>query len=80
MSKTPITSSPERIGITISDLEAELHAIWPSNLFTSSKMIDYLLAHDVPQTPTPLKSLVQAGGPWNWPSAKCSPFSVFLSQ
>ncbi len=80
MSRTPTNTPFAKIGITISDLLAELQAIWPSNLFTSSRIIDSYLSHADPQTPTPLNNFVQAGGPWNCPNVRCSLPGIFLSQ
>lgn len=67
-----MTSSFTKIGITISDFEAELHAMWPLKVLTSCTTIAFFSYHEVPQTPFPLKIFVQAGGPWNYPKVKNS--------
>lgn len=58
--------------MTTSDLEAELQAMWPLKVLTSCTTIARFYCHAVPQTPFPLKILVQAGGPWNSPKVRNS--------
>lgn len=74
ISNTPITFLSQNNGITISDFENELQAIWPSNFSTSSTMIVCYLFQDEPQTPLPFFIYVHAMGPWNGPKSKKSSF------
>ena len=54
ISITPIRVFSYMIGTTISEFDALSHAIWPSNLWTSSTMIVFLLLALVPHTPLPI--------------------------
>ncbi len=62
-------------GTTSSLREAESHAMWPGNAFTSGTTTLRRSAAAVPHTPLPSGMRTHAGLPWNGPSTSSVPRS-----